>query len=160
MATILHQEEKIVVSASQASRLLKALEVEKQELEKEKERIEEKILDLDIEIEEIENAIKAPLEPLELKRNEFTLSITKVESLISKQSGLDIDDYKEILAVELSLDPTNKDVMKSLRGRVYQHIHALKKKERISQHWIQEQAKTVYFPKGITPQNPKVQIGA
>jgi hypothetical protein len=141
-------ENKIVVSATLAGRLLKVLK-------EEKETLEEKLLDLEMEIEEIENNLKTPIVPLDKKNGtDFALSITRVEQLVSKQSGLDLDGYKEILAVDLNLDKSSKDTMKLLRQRTYSHLYNLKNKNKITAEYVQETASTVYFPKPVDGNPP------
>lgn len=133
------REDKIVVSPAMAGRLLKLMK-------EEKENLEEKLLDLEMEIEELENSIKMPVPPLDKKETDFTLTINRVEAAVSKHSGLSHPDLSAIIAVDLNLDKTNKDVMKMVKQRVYAHLYALKKKNRVMSEYVQEQATNVFFP--------------
>lgn len=134
------REDKIVVSPAMAGRLLKLMK-------EEKENLEEKLLDLEMEIEELENSIKMPVPPLEKKETDFTLTINRVEQAVSKHSGLSHVDLASIIATDLNLDKADKGLMKILKQRVYTHLYSLKKKDKVMSEYVQEQATNVYYPK-------------
>lgn len=136
------QQEKIIVSPAIAVKVLAVLKSEK-------EALEEKVLDLECEIEELEKSLANPVEKLEKKANDFTLTAKRVLASISKHSGLTSSDLAGVIAVDLQLDTSNFDLVRRLKSCISAHISQLKKKDLIVSEYVQEQAANVYFPASI-----------
>ena len=136
--------EKIVVSPSIAKKVLEIMKAEK-------EALEEKVLDLECEIEELEKSIADPVQSMEKKAGDFNLTAKRVLTAVSKHSGLSNADLASVLAVDLNLDASNADTMRLMKQRLYQHLAYLKKTKKVVAEYDQEQAAQVYFPASMVP---------
>lgn len=117
----------------------------------EKEALEEKVLDLECEIEELEKFIADPVQSMQKKTGDFNLTAKRVLAAVSKHSGLSSADLSNVLAIDLNLDASDKGVMRLMKRRTYQHLAYLKKQGKVVTEYIQEQASHVFFPASMIP---------
>lgn len=136
--------EKIVVSPSIAKKVLEIMKAEK-------EALEEKVLDLECEIEELEKSIADSVQSMEKKAGDFNLTAKRVCAAVSKHSGLTNADLAGVLAIDLNLDVSNIDTMRLMKQRLYQHLAYLKKNKRVVTEYDQTQAAQVWFPASMVP---------
>lgn len=135
------QEDKIVVSSIYVQRLVEVLKSEKEEYE-------EKVLDLECQIEDLEKSLQSPVIPFQRKATEIPpMSMARIKALISKHSGLTQIELTSVLAEDINLDITDKVLFKRLKQIIYQHIHTLKRKDEVYEEYINEKAAYIYYPK-------------
>lgn len=138
-------QDKIVISLASAKLLVDTLSTRKEQLE-------EELLLLVIELEDIQNAIKTPLEVLDKKDGtDFALTKKRVKDTVEKCPNHTIAELAQILIIELNLK-NDKEMQKKVGQRIYAHMWVLLKKDKeVEEEEVREKGAKVYRIAGTKP---------